>query len=245
MKKNVLLLAIALFTAAFNLRPAINTIAPLLENITADLGMNAVAASLLTSIPVLCMGIFSPIAVKAGGKWGIEKIIGLSLWIIGAGTVIRLFAHSATLLLITAFITGIGIALIGPLMSGFIRLHFPAQVPSMIAVYTVALTLGSTVSTWLSIPLQEGFHSWRASLAFWAIIAAVAGGIWWLFVNLQVKKSVHTNSVNTKVKLPWRNGKAWLITISFGLMAILFYSFTAWLPQMIQGMGYTESGKET
>ncbi|WP_248929851.1 CynX/NimT family MFS transporter [Paenibacillus hamazuiensis] len=241
MKKNVLLLAIALFTAALNLRPAINTIAPLLGNITADLGMNAVVASLLTSIPVLCMGIFSPIAVKVGGKWGIERIIGLSLWIIGVGTVIRLFTHSATLLLITAFITGVGIALIGPLMSGFIRLHFPKQIPSMIAVYTVALTLGSTSSTWLSIPLQEGFHSWRASLAFWAIIAVIAGGIWWLFVNLQVKKSVHTDSVNTQVKLPWRNGKAWLITISFGLMAILFYSFTAWLPQIIEGMGYTTS----
>jgi MFS transporter, CP family, cyanate transporter len=44
-----------------------------------------------------------------------------------------------------------------------------------------------------------------------------------------------------KSKLPWGSGKAWLITLSFGLMAILFYSFTAWLPQIIQGMGYTKS----
>ncbi|WP_231507683.1 hypothetical protein [Bacillus sp. UNC41MFS5] len=76
MKKNVLLI-IALFIASLNLRPAINSIAPLLGNMSADLGMSAAIASLLTSIPVLCMGIFSPVAVKAGGKWGIERVIGL------------------------------------------------------------------------------------------------------------------------------------------------------------------------
>jgi CP family cyanate transporter-like MFS transporter len=187
------------------------------------------------------MGIFSSIAVKASGKWGIERIIGLSLLVIGVGTAIRLFTHSVTLLLITALIAGVGIAMIGPLLSGFIKLHFPKHVPSMIAVYTVALTLGAAMSSSLSIPLQEIFQSWQGSLAFWAIIAFIAAIIWWLFVNLQLKKSAHTESRGMKSKLPWGSGKAWLITLSFGLMGILFYSFTAWLPQIIQGMGYTKS----
>ncbi|PAD77883.1 CynX/NimT family MFS transporter [Paenibacillus campinasensis] len=243
MKKNILRLAIALFIASLNLRPSINSIAPLLASISTELRMNAAVASLLTSIPVLCMGILSPIAVKAGGKWGIERVIGLSLWIIGVGTVIRLFTHSVSLLLITALIAGVGIALIGPLLSGFIRLHFPSQVPFMIAVYTVALTLGAALSSWLSLPLQKLFNSWQDSLACWAIIAFISAMIWWMFVNLQVKKTAYTGSEirKAKVNLPWRNVKAWIITISFGLMAILFYSFTAWLPQIIQGMGYTKT----
>ncbi|MED3622948.1 MFS transporter [Neobacillus thermocopriae] len=240
MKKNVLLI-IALFIASLNLRPAINSIAPLLESIRSDLGMSAAVASLLTAIPVLCMGIFSPVAVKAGGKWGIERIIGLSLVIIGIGTVIRLFTNSVLFLVTTAFIAGIGIALIGPLLSGFIKQHFPNHVPSMVAVYTVALTLGAAFSSALSTTLENSFNSWQISLAFWAIIAFVAAVIWWLFVNQQVKKSAYTATAGTKVQLPWGNGKAWILTLSFGLMAMLFYSITAWLPQIIEGMGYTKN----
>jgi MFS transporter, CP family, cyanate transporter len=239
MKKSVLMI-IALFIASLNLRPAINSIAPLLESIRTDLGMSAAVASLLTAIPVLCMGIFSPVAVKAGGRWGIERIIGLSLVIVGIGTVIRLFTDSVAFLVTTALIAGIGIALIGPLLSGFIKQHFPNHVPSMVAVYTVALTLGAALSSALATPLENSFNSWQTSLAFWAIIAFVAAVIWWLFVNQQVKKSAHTATAGAKVQLPWRNGKAWILTLSFGLMSMLFYSITAWLPQIIQGMGYAK-----
>lgn len=41
--------------------------------------------------------------------------------------------------------------------------------------------------------------------------------------------------------MPWTNKKAWMLTLSFGLMAMMYYSFTAWLPQIIQGMGYSKS----
>ncbi|MFB5189104.1 MFS transporter [Alicyclobacillus fastidiosus] len=245
MKRNALLIAIALFMASLNLRPAINSVAPLLGNISAELGMSAGVSSLLTSIPVLCMGVFTPVAVRASDKWTIERMIGLSLVVIGIGTGLRLVTHSVTFLLITALIAGVGIAMIGPLLSGFIKQHFPKHIPIMIAVYTVALTLGAAISTSLSIPLQKSFHSWQGSLAFWAILAFIAALIWWLCINLQFTKATHAESASMKAKLPWSNGKAWLITLSFGLMAILFYSFTAWLPQIIQGMGYSKSYAST
>lgn len=240
MKKHILL-AIAMFIASLNLRPAINSIAPLLDNIRADLGMSGAVASLLTSIPVLCMGLFSPIAVKAGGKWGIEKIIGAALIIIAVGTVIRVFTNSVFYLLVTAFIAGIGIALIGPLLAGFIKKHFPKQVPSMIALYTVALTLGAALSSALSTPLQHTFASWQYSLASWAIIAIVAAVLWWSIVRPNDTSPTSAAGGASSANLPWGNGKAWSLMFSFGLMAMLFYSYTAWLPEIIQGLGYSKS----
>ncbi|MDF2723787.1 MAG: transporter [Paenibacillus sp.] len=240
MRKSMLM-GIALFIAALNLRPAINSVAPLLERIRSDLGMSAAAASLLTSIPVLCMGLFSPLAVKAGGKWGIERIIAASLVIIGAGTVIRLWTNSATLLLVSALVAGIGIALIGPLLSGFIKQHFPKHVPSMIAVYTIALSLGAAFSSALATPLQQSLDSWQGSLSFWAIVAFGAAIVWWTFVYPAVKRTTRSGAAAAKTQLPWNSGKAWTLTLSFGLMAMLFYSLTAWLPQIIQGMGYTKN----
>lgn len=240
MRKYILMI-IALFIASLNLRPAINSIAPLLEIIRNDLGMSASTGSLLTSIPVLCMGIFSPLAVKLSGKWGIERVLGWSLFVIGVGTALRLFAHSATFLLLTAFIAGIGIATAGPLLSGFIKRHFPEHIPTMISVYTVALTLGAALSSGLSALFENGMKSWQNALAIWAIIAIVAVPLWQLFVARHHKHSAHLSSVGTKIRLPWTNKKAWMLTLSFGLMAMMYYSFTAWLPQIIQGMGYSKS----
>ncbi|RED66325.1 CynX/NimT family MFS transporter [Cohnella lupini] len=243
--KKQFLIALALFIAALNSRPAINSIAPLLDNIRTDLGMSGSVASLLTSIPVLCMGLFSPIAVKAGRKWGIEKVIGVALMIIAVGTAIRVFSNSVFYLLVTALIAGIGIALIGPLLTGFIKKNFPKQVPSMISLYTVALTLGAALSSGLSALLQRSFDSWQYSLAFWAIIAVVAAILWWQIVRPNDASPNPTAAGATGAKLPWGNGKAWILMLSFGLMGMLFYSYTAWLPQIIQDMGFSKSYSAT
>lgn len=239
--KKYSLMIVALFIASLNLRPAINSIAPLLENIRDNLEMNASVASLLTSIPVLCMGLFSPAAVKLSGKWGIERVLGWSLFVIGMGTVLRFFTHSTSSLLITAFIAGVGIAVAGPLLPGFIKRHFPKHVPSMIAVYTVALTLGAALSSGFARSLQDGFNSWQGALGIWAVIAFGAVLLWWMFVLRRTPTQVQLSSTGSKVTLPWKNKKAWQLTLLFGLMAMLFYSFTAWLPQIVQGMGYSKS----
>ncbi|WP_091021019.1 MULTISPECIES: MFS transporter [Paenibacillus] len=237
-------LIIALFVATLNLRPAINSISPLLDTIREDLGMSAALASLLTSIPVLCMGVFSPFAVKASGRWGIERIIGYSLIVVGIGIATRLFTQSTSVLLLSALIVGIGIASIGPLTSGFIKKYFPDHVPSMIALYSIAITVGAAVSSMVSIPLKTYFNSWQIAVGGWAFIAFVAAIIWWIMVKPR-SESANANVSEIKerpiIKLPWGNRSAWTLTLSFGLMAMLFYSFTAWLPLMIQEMGYSKS----
>lgn len=237
---------VALFVAALNLRPAINSISPLLDTIKDHLGMNASVASLLTSIPVLCMGLFSPVAVKLSGRWGIEKVLGWSLFVIGVGTALRFITHSTAFLLLTAFVAGTGIAIMGPLLPGFIKRHFPQHVPTMIAVYTVALTAGAAVSSAFASSVQDGFDSWQAGLGSWAAIAFVAVALWWAIVMRRTRNTVELHAAGgAKSKLPWANRKAWLLTLSFGLMAMLFYSFTAWLPQIVQDMGYSKSYAST
>lgn len=238
-KSSTGLTVIALFIVSLNLRPAINSISPLLQTLQHDLGMSAFAASLLTTIPVLCMGLFSPMAAKLAGRWGIERVLSYSLFLIGAGTVMRFITHSAMFLLFTAFLAGLGIAALGPLLPAFIKSRFPNNVPTMISIYSVALTLGAALSSSLSIPLQNGLHSWTGSLAIWSLLAFIAMPIWWFFVLRHITRT-KGSSPSKSLMLPWRNVKAWLFTLSFGLMCMIFYSVTAWLPRIIQGMGYSK-----
>ncbi|KIL38941.1 MFS transporter [Gordoniibacillus kamchatkensis] len=236
------LMIAALFLASLNLRPAINSVSPLLQAIRQELGMSAFAASLLTSIPVLCMGVFSPLAVRWGRRKGIERVIGWSLAVIGIGNALRIFANSTWSLLLTSFIAGVGIAVIGPLLSGFIKQRFPANVPAMISVYTIALALGATLASGLSVPLQARFHSWQIALAVWAVLAVLALPLWRLSVARKAERpdAAAKAASGASAKLPWRNRKAWLLTLSFGLLGMLFYSVTAWLPPIVQSMGYSK-----
>ncbi|MEK5640858.1 MULTISPECIES: MFS transporter [Paenibacillus] len=234
------LMTAALFLAALNLRPAISSVSPLLALIRDDLGMSSAAASLLTSIPVLCMGLLSPVSAKLAGRVGTERVIRWSLVLIGFGTILRLFVHSAGVLLLTALIAGLGIAAMGPLLSGFIKQHFPSSVPAMIAVYSAGLSLGAALASSLSLPLQADSQSWQAALAVWSALGA-AGAAVWRTLHRGSRSGPRKVSEVPSASLPWRNPKAWLLTLHFGLMAACFYSLLAWLPPVMQSLGYTSS----
>lgn len=238
-RKNLLIM-VALFIVSLNLRPAIASIAPLLETIRNDLGMSASVASLLTTIPVFCMGIFSPISAKLGVRFGMERILGWALVLIGVGTFLRLFTNTSVLLLLTAFLAGVGIAATGPLLSGFIKKYFPNNVASLIAVQTVAITFGASLSAGVTAPIEHGIDSWRGALSIWAILALIALPVWWLFVMRNVKKEAASSHVQKKGKLPWGNKKAWFLTMSFALMSMMFYTLTAWIPPIVHNMGYSQ-----
>ncbi|QTH43821.1 MFS transporter [Cohnella sp. LGH] len=241
----VFLLA-ALFLASLNLRPAISSVSPLLGTIRDSLGMSGSAASLLTSLPVLCMGLFAPAAVKLSSRWGIERTVAYSLLLIGAATAARYAASTEWLLLATALLAGVGIAVTGPLLSGFIKRHF-ANPSAIVGVYSMSLVIGAALGAWLAVPLQTAFDSWQASTASWAVLAFLALFFWWRPAKsaLPAGEAANTRSkagagsdAKSHGRALLRSKRAWLLTAFFGIMAIMFYSMTAWLAPIVEEMGF-------
>ncbi|KGP81319.1 MULTISPECIES: MFS transporter [unclassified Paenibacillus] len=235
-------IVLALILASLNLRPSITSISPLMSTIQSDLGINGITASLLTTLPVLCMGIFAPFSVKLSRRWGNEGAIVLALILIGVGTALRLFVGATPLMMFTSFLSGVGIALAGPLLSSFIKQYFPTRVAAMVGIYSTAMVVGASISVGLSVPLQNILGgSWKGSLALWALLALIALPIW---VKLalsarKVRQSGQISAVNVEA-LPVKNSRALILTLFFGLMAAIFYSLTAWLAPAIQSQGYTK-----
>ncbi|TFE01645.1 CynX/NimT family MFS transporter [Jeotgalibacillus salarius] len=225
-------LIIALFLVSINLRPAITSVAPLLETIQQDLGMSGTTAGLLTTLPVLCMGIFAPLATKISERVGLERGIFYSLMLITFATALRGFFGTVPLLIVTAFLAGVGIGIAGPLVSGFIKQYFPTK-PGVVGVYTVSMAIGAGSATGISAPVYEAVGSWKPALAIWAILGVAAMFVW---IRFPGKKKAEI--LSEKTALPWTSGRAWLILIFFGLMSSIFYSVTAWGAPIIQSMGY-------
>lgn len=236
--KQTIIPIIAIILASFNLRPVITSVSPLLGIIRESLHMSAATASLLTSLAVLCMGLFAPFAIQLANRWSIERAIAYSLILIGLATAARFFAYSAWVMLVTAFLSGIGIAIAGPLLSGYIKEKFsnPSRV---IGLYSLALVVGAGLGSGLSIPLSNLFHSWQASAASWAILALIALVFWWKPVE-QKSGAAKPSSTGMNVKHMLTNQKAWLLTGFFGLMAFMFYTIMAWLPPIAENMGYSK-----
>ncbi|MED4059706.1 CynX/NimT family MFS transporter [Priestia megaterium] len=236
-KERIYVYVIALFLVSINLRIGITSISPVLEVVRHQLGMSNFTVSFLTAIPVLCMGLFALFTGNLERRWGAEKVISLCLVIIGAATCMRAAAHSISALLSSALILGIGIAIAGPLLSGFIKKKFPNKIGTMIGVYSVGMGTGASLSAGLTVPLQHLLHnSWSLALASWSVLAIIALIVW--YPILQERKDQQASS-SQKNQLPLKSKKAWLFTLFFGLQAGIFYSVTTWLAPTAHDLGMT------
>ncbi|WP_341518404.1 CynX/NimT family MFS transporter [Bacillus paramobilis] len=226
---------LALFFISINLRIGITSVSPLLETIRQDLHISNFSVSFLTAIPVFCMGTFALLTGKVIKKYGAEKSIMACLILIGLATCMRAFTFSISTLFASALFIGIGIALAGPLLSGFIKEKFPTKIGLMIGIYSVGMGTGASLSAGLTIPLQHVLKgSWNMALAFWGVLTIIAIICWYPVM----KRKKNTSTQNKKnSSLPLRNKKAWLFTIFFGIQSGIFYSITTWLAPANQSMG--------
>ena len=84
------LLAAAVVAVAFNQRPAVVAVAPVLRDLREDTGLSSALAGLLTTPPVLCFGAFAPVAPRLGRRMGLETAVAASLALLAAAIGLRL-----------------------------------------------------------------------------------------------------------------------------------------------------------
>ncbi|MGI2326954.1 MFS transporter [Planococcus sp. YIM B11945] len=235
-KKSMLsLMAAAIFVISLNLRPAISSIGPLLEAMRQDLSLTNSEVSLLTSVPVFCMGLFAPFAVSFNRLFGIKRSVTLLLVGIGVFTLLRGLVPSYFVLMASAFFIGLVIAIMGPLISAMIKQNFPTRTASLIGVYSFGLGLGATLAAGLTGVFYV-WADWPFALASWSVLAIA--GIWlWLRVKQPEQPVMETEIVEAGGKSPWKNKRAWYMLLFFGFQSALFFSLITWLAPIAMEKG--------
>ena len=87
---------------AAHLRPALTGLTPLIGQIRVDTGISYGVAGLLTALPLLAMGVLSPIAPLLARRLGIERVLLASMLVLAAGILLRSAGAAAALFLGTA-----------------------------------------------------------------------------------------------------------------------------------------------
>lgn len=241
-KTNTILLLFMIFAVSINLRPAITSIGPLLETIREELALSNAHVTLLTAIPVICMGIFASLSPVFNRKLGLKRTMYLMLALIGVMTALRGFIQGYWVLIGTALIIGIAIAVVGPLLSAMIKQNFPDRAASVIGVYSFGMGVGSAASAGLTAVFFDATGSYLFALSVWSILAflGLLASLLAMRGKIEVKQEV-TAGVGQKKKSvsPWKSQKAWLFLLFFGLQSSAFFSIITWLAPIAMSAGMT------
>jgi len=227
------LLLLGLVLVALNLRPALSSMAPVLGQVSDGLGLTAAQAGLLTTLPVLCLGLFAPLAPMLARRIGSERVVLGILATLALGIVLR-STLGTTGLFLGSLLAGASIGIIGVLLPGIVKRDFPQHAGTLTGVYTMALCLGAAMAAGATVPLAHAFgDSWAPALGFWMLPAILAMLVW----LPQARNGHGVHKVAYRVRGLWRDPLAWQVTLYMGLQSSLAYIVFGWLPSILIGRG--------
>src|SRR6478735_5149644 len=227
-------MAVALVAVAANLRIAITSVPPLLDAISTDLGLSHAAAGALTTLRVLCMGVFAPVASRIAHRTGAAgAVLGAVIGIL-AGTASRFAGDNVVVLYAGTFVCGVGIAVAGTLLPRLVKTFFPPERAGLVTgLYMLAMMGGAAFSSAISVPLSDRLGSWQASLGSWSVVALV-GMLAWAPFAVRANPH-HTPGEAGPGRLPWGHPTAWLVA---GYLAIWLAPTAApWAWAVVTGLG--------
>lgn len=132
------LVVAGIIIVAFNLRPAITSVGPLMSTIRDDVGLSNWSVGLLTSLPLIAFAFMSPIAARLGNRFTNEKVILWGLIFLLGGIAVRSVSLIGLIFLGTLLV-GVGISVCNVLLPGVVKDKFPLKVGLMTSVYSTAM----------------------------------------------------------------------------------------------------------
>lgn len=236
------LFVLGIVCISFTMRSPITSVGPIIDLLKEQLHISNVIAGFITTIPLLAFAIVSPIVPKIARKYGIERALFLSLFILAIGVILRSTGSSIALYSGTVLI-GIGIAFSNVLMPSILKLRFPLQIGLLTGIFTVAMNVTASIAAGVSYPIASSAFGWQGALGIWLVFIVIAIAVWFP----QTRTVSHQQAQQTgqpPAKKIWQYPLTWALTFAMGLQSFLFYTTASWIPSMLieQGMQPSAAG---
>ena len=232
-------MALGLVAVAVNLRTAMASVPPLVQTIGVDLRLSNAALGALTTLPVLCMGVFAPVAQRLAARIGAAAAVEVSVLCVAVGLALRLAGGQVWLLYAATFVAGVGIAIGGTLLPGLVKELFPPQRAGLVTgLYMLAMMGGAGAASAASVPLQDRLGSWEASLGSWSVLGVVGALAWVPVWRGHTRHRAANPLVVAPARLPWGHLTAWLVAGYLAVQSIEFYSSLAWIAPTYRARGW-------
>ena len=237
-REKILVLA-GIIALSLNLRPAAVSIGPVLDEASRGLSMSATAAGVLTTAPVFAFAVFGAVAPWLARSVGIHRTTLGALLCVTMGLAGRAFTGSAMVFLALSLLAVAGMATANVLLPSLVKLHFPTKVGLLTSIYTTSLAIGVTVASVTTVPIAEGFGSWRIGLLVWAMTALLAA-VPWVALIAHDRAPVEAPRAITLRDVAGTS-LGWWMAVFFGLQSLQFYTAFGWFAQVYRDAGFSAS----
>ena len=222
-----------------NLRPFLAGPGPVLNRIGADTGLGPAGLSLLSLGPLGLIGLGAFLAPRIQRRIGARRAILIALVCVVAGSAARLLPGGAVMI-VTAAICGLGVAMIQAVMPALIRERFARRYDLVTSIYSASLLAGGALGA-QAVPLIAQGSGWNAGLAAMALPAALALAVTLGARSLQMGRAGTPGPSMLRVMSQRRT---WHLIACFGALNASYATIITWIgPQFAaRGIASAETG---
>ncbi|UOY00794.1 MFS transporter [Blastococcus sp. PRF04-17] len=235
--RGLLLIGVAIVLTALNLRTAVNSVGPVLEEIEQGLDLSSSLAGVITALPVLCFAALGFAGPPLSARYRDSHVLFGALAAMAAGLVLRGVAGAFWLFLLGTVIAMTGGALGNVLLPSLVKRYFPHRTGLLVGAYSTAMSVGGAVVAVVAQPIADaaGSEGWRWALAVWAVPALVAAVVWLAVPARPGGSPVGQPTVRVRALLRSRTAVA--LALFFGIQAMEAYVIAGWTAQYLRDAG--------
>ena len=240
--------------SAFNLRTAVTSLTPLLDNLGQVFGFGATMAGVLGMLPSAAFAAFGVATPAIAHRIGLERTALLSMLLAATGLVLRSLAGGTGGLLLGSIVALAGMGIGNVVLPPLVKRYFADRVGAISTLYITVLQLGTILPALVAVPVAAAV-GWRISMGAWALLAIAAAlpwiGVLWIERRKESALALcHDEAVAAGDEAPelspppargsiWRSSLGWGMALMFGMTSLVTYSMFTWLPKLLTEAGAT------
>ncbi len=238
-QRGLVLIGVAIVLTGLNLRTAVTSVGPVLQEIEGGLRISSGLAGLVTSMPVLCFAAIGFAGPGLSARFRDSHVLSAALATMAAGLVVRALAPAFWLFLLGTVLAMVGGALGNVLLPSLVKRYFPTRTGLMVGAYSTAMSVGATVAAVSTAPIAAaiGADGWRWALGVWAIFALVAG-LPWLILRADPGASRSTHAA-VRLRDLRHSRMALALMVFFGVQGLEAYIVIGWSASYLRDAGLT------
>ncbi len=227
----------AILIAAFNLRTAVTSLSPLLDQLGRVFDFGTTMTGVLGMVPTAAFALFGVSTPTLARRIGLERTALVAMALATAGLLLRSLAGGTGGLLLGSAIALAGMGIGNVVVPPMVKRYFPDRVGTVSTFYITVLQIGTMLPALLAVPLADA-AGWRVSLGVWALISAFAVlPLIWLRPGAHVADAA-ANTPHAPGRVS-RTPLGWSLALMFGMTSLLSYSMFTWLPRLLVDAGAT------
>jgi MFS transporter, CP family, cyanate transporter len=231
-------LAIGLFASALSVRSLAVIVGPLLPAIQTDLSMGPIAAGILGTVPIICLGLFAPVGAWLAGRLRPRPALGVALALLLLFGAARAGAPDVAVLLVLTIGFGMGMGLAGPIPAMIIKARAPGQAGTMSGMYGTGIVVGAAAGAALIVVLAQLAGGWRGAMLALTVPVLVAVIIGYRALGPDPERV----RAGAGVRLRVGDATAWLMALLFGLQSFVYWGLVIWLADALEASGWSTTG---